>query len=229
MPLHKVNQLNEADHKLVSDAVSQAEKGTSGEIVTIVTDISDHYRDIAYLWSALVAFLALSVIAISPDHYLGWLDRLGGGWGHEYSPSEYLTILLIFMLLKFGGMLLIMMWMPLRLFLAPKGLKAKRVRARAVSLFRVGAQGKTVGSTGILIYLSMREHRAEIVADEAIASKVAPEAWGDAMAALIGHVRTGKPGEGMAEAVRQVGLILAEHFPKGDDMMNELPDRLIEL
>ena len=35
--------------------------------------------------------------------------------------------------------------------------------------------------------------------------------------------------EGMAEAVRQMGVVLAEHFPKGSENPNELPDRLIEL
>src|SRR3546814_14996232 len=79
-----------------------------------------------------------------------------------------------------------------------------------------------------LIYLSLDEHRAEIVADEAIALKVAPEVWGEAMAALIDHVRKGHPGKGMAEAVRQVGALLTEHFPKSDDNPNALPDRRSE-
>jgi putative membrane protein len=33
----------------------------------------------------------------------------------------------------------------------------------------------------------------------------------------------------MAEAVRHVGIVLREHFPKSDGNANELPDRLIEL
>jgi putative membrane protein len=33
----------------------------------------------------------------------------------------------------------------------------------------------------------------------------------------------------MAEAVRRMGIVLAEHFPKSDGNPNELPDRLIEL
>jgi putative membrane protein len=49
------------------------------------------------------------------------------------------------------------------------------------------------------------------------------------MEALVERVRGGEPGAGMAEAVRQMGVVLAEHFPKGDDNPNELPDRLIEL
>jgi putative membrane protein len=49
------------------------------------------------------------------------------------------------------------------------------------------------------------------------------------MAALIERVRAGRPGEGMAEAVRQMGAVLAEPFPRGSENPNELPDRLIEL
>jgi putative membrane protein len=81
----------------------------------------------------------------------------------------------------------------------------------------------------VLLYLSMKEHRAEIVADEEIAKLVAPEVWGDAMVALLDRVKAGRPGEGMAEAVRQMGIVLAKHFPKGSENPNELPDRLIEL
>jgi putative membrane protein len=103
------------------------------------------------------------------------------------------------------------------------------VRRKAISYFKVGAERRTMGRTGILIYLSLDEHRAEIVADEAIASHVGPEVWGEAMVALIDHVREGRPGKGMAEAVRQVGAVLAEHFPKSESNPNELPDRLIEL
>ena len=45
----------------------------------------------------------------------------------------------------------------------------------------IEARVKTTGRTGVLIYLSMREHRAEIVADESIAAKVSAEVWGEAM------------------------------------------------
>jgi putative membrane protein len=80
-----------------------------------------------------------------------------------------------------------------------------------------------------MIYLSMREHRAEIVADEAIVTKVAPEVWGDAMAALLAEIKQGRIADGMVAAVAQVGQVLAEHFPRTEDDTNELPDRLIEI
>jgi putative membrane protein len=113
--------------------------------------------------------------------------------------------------------------------LTPAPIKHARVHARALTCFRVGAESRTTGHTGILIYVSLAERRAEIIADQAIASKVAPEVWGDAMAALLSGIRAGAAGDGMVSAVEQVGKVLAQHFPRADDDINELPDRLIEI
>jgi putative membrane protein len=218
-----------SDHVLVTAAVADAEQHTSGEIVTIVTDLSDHYDDIAMAWASAVAFLALVIYATFPDFYVGLITRLSGGWGHEYTTGEYVALLVTAVALKWVGTWLILKWTPLRMALTPKATKLARVRNRAISLFKVGTESKTQARTGVLLYLSMKEHRAEIVADEAIASKVAPEVWGDAMVALLDQVKAGNPGAGVAAAVAQMGLVLAEHFPKGSNNPNELPDRLIEL
>ena len=47
----KPTLMTEADHRRVSDAVRDAEAATAGEIVTIVTDTSDRYLDVALWWS----------------------------------------------------------------------------------------------------------------------------------------------------------------------------------
>ena len=229
MALNKVDHVTDADHRLVTAAVAAAEQHTSGEIVTIVADLSDRYSDVGLAWATAIAFLALSVLAIFPAFYLDQLNWVMGGWEHEYSAGEYLALVFIFMGLKWLGTWLLMKWMPLRMALTPKRIKLARVRARAITMFKVGTESKTVGRTGVLLYLSMKEHRAEIVADEAIATKVDPAVWGDAMIALLDHVKADRPGEGMAAAVQQMGVVLAEHFPKGSENPNELPDRLIEL
>ena len=75
----------------------------------------------------------------------------------------------------------------------------------------------------------MREHRAEIVADQPIAEIVPAEVWGEAMADMLAEVRKGCIAEGLAAGVRDVGKVLSEHFPRAEDDDNELPDRLIEL
>ena len=225
----KVSHVSEADHNLVTAAIAEAELHTSGEIVAVVAAQSNDYDDVALVWASVIAFFAMSVIALFPDFYQCLYYRISGGWGHELTANQWLGTVIAIGVIKWIGMWLILLWRPLRLWLTPRAILAGRVRARAVDLFKVGTEAKTLGRTGVLLYLSLREHRADIVADQAIAAKVSPEIWGDAMAALIDHVRARRPGEGMAEAIRQMGVVLAEHFPRGSDNPNELPDRLIEI
>lgn len=221
--------LTPAEHDTVSAAVAAAEASSAGEIVTIVTERSDGYADVALAWAALVAMTALTVLSLFPGFYLGLYDRVLGDWAREWTPQGIFTLAATVAILKFLGMLALQLWRPLKFWLVPGFIKAARVRARAEACFKIGAERRTHGRTGILIYLSLAEHRAEIVADEAIASKVAPEVWGDAMAAMIAEIRAGRPGAGMVAAVEQVGAVLAQHFPRAEDDRNELPDRLIEL
>jgi putative membrane protein len=221
--------LTETDRQNIADAVAAAELASAGEIVTIVTPQSDTYRDVGLAWSITIAFLALAALELAPTFYLGLVDRAFGLWGHTWKPQAVLGIALSVAVIKFIAMLLLMEWRPLRLLLTPAPIKSARVHARALTCFRVGAQARTTGHTGILIYLSMAERRAEIIADEAIASKVAPEVWGDAMHALLTEIRKGHVGDGMVAAIQKVGAVLAEHLPRAADDQNELPDRVIEV
>jgi putative membrane protein len=75
----------------------------------------------------------------------------------------------------------------------------------------------------------MAERRAEIIGDEAITAVTTPEAWGEAMAALIVDVKDGRPGDGIVAAIGEVGTVLSQHFPRSATDANEIPDKLIEL
>ena len=216
------------DHARVSAAVRAAEGGTSGEIVTIVADRSHKFEDVALVYTGLIALFVPILFAAWPALPLGIVARLAGGWG----DTEVRDL----MLLTFAAMALVSAIVfglfqiePLRLRLTPRATRRRRVRARAIELFKVGAEARTTGRTGILIYLSLGEHMAEIIADEAIHSKVDPGLWGDAMIAMVAEVREGRIADGMIAAVVQVGMILHEHLPRSVDDDNELPDRLIEL
>jgi len=224
-----MRHLSEADFELVAKAVTAAEANTAGEIVTVVADRSDGYTDVALLWAVAIAFTAIAFLTTWPDFYLGLVDRLLGKWNAEWTPRGIFGLALFVGILKFAGMWLIQLWPPLKYFLIPGPIKSHRANARAVEIFKVGADRRTTGRTGILIYLSMRERRAEIVADEAITSRVSPEVWGEAMAAMLVELKHGRCGAGMAAAVERVGKVLAEHLPRQADDVNELPDRLIEL
>ena len=224
-----VMQLSEADHDKVSKAIAAAEAQSNGEIVAIATPISDAYHDVALHWALVPLFAVLAWAAWRPTALVWWYDFLLGGWQPEPTMSQLLTLLMVFAALKFTVALLVLKWMPLRLALTPGATKHRRVRRRAVALFKAAAERRTVGRTGVLIYLSMAERRAEIVADEAITKVTTPETWGEAMAALLVDVREGRPADGMVAAIQQVGTVLAEHFPRSATDTNEIPDKLIEL
>lgn len=224
-----MTRLTEAQQRIVTEAVTKAEENTSGEIVTVLSDRSDGYTDVALLWAAAMAFTAMALVSSFPVFFTGLADRALGHWAHEWTSGELMTLVTGIGLLKFLGVWLIQTWLPLKFFLIPAPIKSIRTNAAAVRLFKVGADRRTVGRTGVLLYLSLREHRAEIVADEAIAARVSSEVWGQAMAAMLAEIRHGRIAEGMAAGVAEVGKILAEHFPRADDDVNELPDRLIEI
>jgi putative membrane protein len=216
--------------RIVTDAVAAAEATTSGEIVTVLADRSDGYSDVALWWSIAVAFTAMSVFAVFADFSLGLWDGLfHSGWASDWSREQVLTLAIAVGLITFAAMQALQWWQALRFVLVPAPIKAARVRNAAVRHFKVGAERRTHGRTGVLIYLSMAEHRAEIVADEAIAGKVAAEVWGVAMADMLVEVKRGNVAQGIAAGVRDVGAVLAEQFPRGADDANELPDRLIVL
>jgi putative membrane protein len=224
-----VMQLSEADHAKVSKAIAAAEATTDGEIVAVATPLSDPYHDVGLHWAIAMMILVLAWAAWRPDWLTWWFDQFFGGWRPEPTLSELLTFLMVLAVLKFTAVLLILKWMPLRLALTPSATKHRRVRRRAVSIFKAAAERRTEGRTGILIYLSTGERRAEIVADDAITKVTSPETWGEAMATLLSDVRDGRPGDGICAAIQQIGIVLAEHFPKSTDNPNEIPDKLIEL
>lgn len=222
-------RLTEQQHAIVTSAVAEAELTTSGEIVTVIAGRSDGYTDVVVVWAAALAFTAMSLFAALPAPFLDLWDALAGGWGHDWSTGEIASMTIALGLIAFVIAWALLSWPPLRFLAIPGPVKRARVREAAVRHFKVGAERRTHGRTGVLLYLSVGEHRAEIVADEPIAMKVDAEVWGEAMADMLVEIREGRIAEGLAAGVRDVGAVLAQHFPRAEDDENELPDRLIEL
>ena len=224
-----MSRLDPEDHALVTAAVAAAEANSDGEIVTIVAGRSDAYHDVALHYAILAMLMVPALLAFLPQGWIDWIEGLTLGWNEEFNRPALMVALFVLLALAFLLVRLILAWMPLRMALTPGRTKSRRVHRRAIELFRSGCELKTIGRTGILIYLSLAEHRAEIVADEAIATEVEPDVWGEAMEVMIEEVKAGRPGAGMAAAVGKVGAVLARVVPKASHNPNELPDRLIEL
>lgn len=220
--------LSAADHAAVTAAIEAAEAHTSGEIVTVATERSDPYADIPLIYG-IVAMLLVAVAAAAAPHRLERAASiLTDAWTR---PSLVVTLAV---LAAAQALAFLIVWGitsrgRLRMTLAPGFVKRRRVRHAAVRAFRLGTEARTLGRTGVLIYLSVGERRAEIVADAAIQGRVPAEAWGEAMALLIEQVRAGQPGAGLVAAIEAVGTLLIAEFPRDAADVNEVPDRLIEL
>jgi len=82
-----------------------------------------------------------------------------------------------------------------------------------------------VNRNGVLVFVSLAERYARIIADEGIAAKVHNADWQAAIDALTGHLRNGRIAEGFAAAIERCGAVLQAHAPP-DGSPSELPNRL---
>jgi putative membrane protein len=219
--------LNPDDGAKVAAAIRAAEAKTDGEISAIVAASSDTYNDVVLQWALLFGLLPLAISAAWPQ-LLVWGASLITPW-EAPSLRFLLTLLLVKSILAFLIARYVIGIPALRLALTPAATRQRRVRRRALMLFRTGTEQRTLSTTGVLLYLSLAEHRAEIVADAAIHARAPQEEWGEAMAALVSAMRDNRPGDGMAAAIERIGTVLAKHFPRTGTDPNELPDRLIQL
>ncbi|HUW74605.1 MAG TPA: TPM domain-containing protein [Methyloceanibacter sp.] len=197
------------DHAVIADAISRAERQTSGEIVVVVARASSRYR---YFSLMCVALLAL-VVPLPLIHFTKW-------------PIEYVYLL---QLGVFGLGALLMQWELLRIAITPASVKRTRAHQRAVEQFLVQNLHTTKGRTGVLIYVSDAERYAEVIADDGIYQKVTPQVWDALIAALTANIRSGNRTEGFVAAIETCGAILAEHFPPEAFDHDELPNHLIVL
>ncbi|HYI47471.1 MAG TPA: hypothetical protein VEX35_03305 [Allosphingosinicella sp.] len=222
-------QLSQADRALIAAAVAKTERESDGEIVAVLARRSDAYHDVGLHYAVLAMLLVPVWWAVAPQSTVDWFANLLLGWNAE--PTRWQVML--YMFAKLAGTFLVvrflLAWRPLRMALTPGRTKSRRVHRRAVETFRASCELKTRGRTGVLLYLSLDEKRAEIVADKAINDLVEPEVWGEAMEVLIDEVKAGRPGPGLALAIERIGAVLAPILPPTLDNPDELPNRVIAL
>jgi putative membrane protein len=197
------------EQDLIRQAVVNAEETTAGEVATMVVDASDSYREAETLGSVLLAGLVAVVVAVASHHVTIW----------SYIP----LVLLLFLPVR----LVFRRWPRLKLpFVGPRRLQ-EAVRERAVQAFYERGLYRTKDGTGILIFLSLLEHKVWILGDRGINERIDPGQWSALTADLARGLRNGRGGEALCDTVRRCGDLLARHFPRRADDRNELPDELI--
>jgi len=142
----------------------------------------------------------------------------------DFTPWSVQRIFLI-QIAVFIVAALVFSWMPLRLLLVPRAVRRARAHRAALEQFVVRRVAHTKQRTGVLIFVSLAERYARIIADDGIAEKVQGAEWQAAIDALTGHMREGRITQGFVAAIERCGAVLAAHAPP-DGSPNQLPDRL---
>jgi putative membrane protein len=107
--------------------------------------------------------------------------------------------------------------------LTPRRMREAMVHTAASATFVEKGVGSTTGRTGILVYVSLLERTAEVVADIGITRAVPAEGWRTAKARAAEAARREDAGA-MAAAIVAMGEILAPALPRAADDVNELAD-----
>ncbi len=87
----------------------------------------------------------------------------------------------------------------------------------------------TQARTGVLIFVSLAERYAEIVADSGIDDRVDQSVWDSAVRGLTQSAADGRLVDGFIQAIGTVVSVLAEHFPVSPGDTDELENRLVEI
>ncbi|MGF7158543.1 putative membrane protein [Rhodoligotrophos appendicifer] len=193
----------------INAAITAAEKRTSGEIVIVLAHQSDDYVHVPILWASLIALVApLPLIYLTT---LGLVDI------YTLQLATFLVLALLFEL-SF-----------IRPHLIPRRLQALRAHQRAAEQFLARNLHTTSGRTGVLLFISLTERHAEVLADEGISSKVAVGTWQEIVRRLTIRIGSGNLADAITAAIDECGTVLAASFPPEAGDRDELPNHLIVL
>jgi putative membrane protein len=199
-------EITQADHDRVAAAIAAAEAHTSGEITVVIAQASAAYSAFSFAWATLGALAA-------PWPLLVFTELSA----HRIYLAQLVVFAILFALLSRPA---------LRLAVTPRRVRRATAHRAAMEQFVLRGVTRTRARTGVLVFCSLAEHYARIVADDGIAETVDKREWQEAVDALIAAAREGRPIDGCVVAVERVGAILARHAPREEGDVNETPDRL---
>ena len=198
--------ISKEDHERIAIAIHSAEAKTFGEIVCVLAQTSTHTTALPVFISAVAAlampWLLVTFTAMTVHRIL------------SLQVVAFLVLLTLFCLRRVRVAL-----MP------PKARRAIAHRA-AMAQFKSRGIGRRKDRSGILIFVSLAERYARIIADDEIAARVPQSEWQAAVGALVGHMRDGRIADGFITAINVCGNELAKHFPRTDESRNDTPDRI---
>ncbi|MCK8682343.1 TPM domain-containing protein [Pseudomonas umsongensis] len=201
--------LTEHEQRKVAEAIARVERDTDAELVTVLAARADDYVYVPLLWASLLALVLPGIV-----HYLtGWLTL------HSLLLVQWITFIVLCLVLRIPR---------ITTYLVPRSVRHWRASNLARRQFLEQNLHHTVGSTGILIFVSEAERYVEILVDEGISSRLDNSHWDAIVAAFTRQVRQGQTLQGFVTCVEACGELLRVHVPVTHER-NELPNRLVVL
>ena len=198
-------ELTKEDHDAVAAAIHEAEQRTCGQIVCVLAHASSAYAHVPILWSSLLALFT--------------------PWPLIYFTQWSVQRIFLAQLIVFLVAVVALSWAPLRILLVPRAVQRARAHRAALEQFVLRGISRTRNRCGVLIFVSLAEHYARIIADEGVAQKVHASEWQATIDALTLCMHDGHIAAGFIAAIERCGAVLAEHAPP-DGSADALPDRL---
>ncbi|WP_103027625.1 TPM domain-containing protein [Salinibacter altiplanensis] len=208
--------IDRLDQDRIRDAVGRAEERTAGEIVPVVAPRSDDYEVAVWRGIGAAMLFVLTGVLLTLQFYDGWgLGWLFAPWGVALSVLVAGTT---------GGLLARYVY-PLQRVLAGSDRLDETVHRRALQAFIEEEVFDTRDRTGILVFVSLREHRIEVLGDTGINQQVEPGDWAEVVARIQRGIQNDNLTNGLVEAVEMCGDLLER---RGVDIRpddeNELTD-----
>lgn len=113
-----------------------------------------------------------------------------------------------------------------RTALMPRAARRAVAHRVAMEQFTIRGIARKKERSGILIFVSLAERYARIVADEGIAARVPQSEWQEAIDVLVAHTKGGHIADGFISAIEKCGNVLTTNFPRSDTSRDELPDQI---
>jgi putative membrane protein len=194
------------DRARISAAIRAAEARTSGEIVCVLAQNSSG-ATVLPVFIAAAAALALPWLLVAVT---------------DLAVQRILSLQIVVFVV-----LCVVLCLPaVRVALMPRAARRAVAHRVAVEQFNIRGIARTKDRSGILIFVSLAERYARIIADDGIAARVPQTQWQGAVDALVAHMRDGRIADGFVAAIDICAGELAAHFPRAEAAEDELPNRI---
>jgi putative membrane protein len=210
--------LSEEEVADISKAVQQAELGTGGDIVPMIVHRSSAVRHVPLVLglSFALIFLGVEMLGLNGWYFSDFLPFLMGHWSYQVG------FLVVLMVIAWGLSHL----HPVQRLLTSDADEKEQVWRRAQLEFFLHRLHHTHKKTAVLIFVSVMERRAVILADEGIAKHLPPQTWEEVLKSLTGFMHSGEWAKGFQDAIRRSGELLKQHLPESGNA-NEISNNLI--